>query len=359
MKSNDMTESKKQQKKLYVFAHRGEAQAWLDQVHFIKIPFIFDGLWESDHSFLLICDEGLQNTTEKLSIFLAQFNHVVSEIFNYGIVGKLSQNLEYEKIYPIRYVYHYANNEAQYKSFHISNHGVDCISAYERINLKSKAEELSNFAQVVDRELWAICRVAQIFKKNVKAFKLVSDDSGFSQKIECQLIQENALQFSLQFYLYDQQFINDVQKTEIPKIQIPEKYLQLFYFTRSMEQQFQSISKKLKQKLNVSSDTWLEENIQHLVTEKMHPKERALLLLEKMNERLNPFHSQLKSQLKQLISPFEDKNISIQFAKDHENTDLNIYFKVSSVENLNSQIENLRNLPIQKIQSILNGDLHV
>lgn len=359
MNSNDMSDSKKQQKKLYIFAHRGEAQAWFDQIHFIKIPFIFDGLWQSEDSFLLICDEGIQNATEKLAICLAQFESRVSEILNYGIVGKLDQKLELEKIYPIRNVYHYAHDEAQYKSFQISSNGIDCISSYERVTQKYQADELKNFAHVVDRELWAICRVAQIFKKRVFSFKLISDDSGLSEKIDCQLIQENALHFSSQLYHYDQNRIEKFEKFHTKEYLLPKHIQDYFYFTRSMDQQFQAMMHKLTQK-NISQDQlWNEIDLEKLIHLKLKPKDRTLFLIEKLNEKLNPFNSMLKQKLKILTQPFEDKHIVIQFAKDHEDSSIGIQFKINSEDNLKLQLENLQTFPVQQIQAVLSGDWDV
>lgn len=354
-----MSDTKKQLKKLYVFAHRGEAQAWLDKYNFNKIPFVFDGLWTCEDSFLLICQEGIQNATENLSIFLALHAEQVSEIFNYGIVGKLDQKLTIGKIYPVRYVYHFANNEAQYKSFQLSSEGIDCISTYERINQKEKAIILNHFAHVVDRELWAICRVAHIFKLKVNAYKIISDDSGYSHKIDCQVIQKMASFFSHELYLYDQKYLLTMHSSIFTEYQLPETYRQHFYFTHSMNQQFQSIMNKLVQKHKSTEGFYFEEYIEKIIQMKMKPKDRTLLLIEWLNEILNPFKSMLKNKLAEITNSYEERNIKVLFAKDHENTELTFELKVNSEENLRLQIEALQLFPVRKIQEILNGEIDV
>lgn len=359
MQAHDMTDLKKQQKKLLIFAHRGEAQVWFDQLKFKSEPFIDDGLWQSEDSFLLISDEGLQKTTEKLAILLARRGEEISEIINLGVVGKLNQKLEIGKVYPIRTCYYFLKDQAQYKSFHLNAEGVDCISSHQRLLNIKQYDELKNFADVVDRELWAICSVAAIFKIQVQAFKLISDDAGFSETIKCHTIQENAFDYSLTLFNFYKSIVQVHEHDSHIHLELKAIQNDQFYFTRSMQQQLQSLVVKLKQKDKLNDDLWNKIDFTNLIQMKMKPKDRSLEFIKRLNEQLNPLQTMLKKKLQILTEPYEQKKISFHFSQDFEDPSFQLQLQITANSNINELTDTLKQVPVQKIISVLNGEWDV
>lgn len=274
---------------LFTFAHRGEAQIFLKREGYKPIPFYFDGLYDNGTNFLLITGEGLQKTTEKVAAVCAFYKSRIPQIINFGIAGSLSLELQLGEIYSVRTVY----REDEFHSF-TSSEGLssfsrfDCISALNRVVTDEKAEQLGYFAQIVDRELWAIGSCAALFKIPFRSYKLIADRAG--SQTDCLDLKKRALSFSEKIYDY---FCTEVipRADVIPRtagsrdLLIPEG----FYATVSQSQKLESLCRKLALKWQIEPKNVFERfNLETLKREERHPKKRTKLLLELLNQELTP-----------------------------------------------------------------------
>lgn len=175
-------------KKLLIFAHKGEAGHFLKANSFTPVDFFFKGLFESPDFFLLICGEGLQNASEKTVSVLTHFNNQIIEVYNLGTAGSLSEKIIKDQIHWVKTCYAGSTERQEYKSFttQTTNATINCLSALERIETPESRVKLSSFADIVDRELWAIASAAVLFKMPFYSLKYISDDlksDNFSQEV--------------------------------------------------------------------------------------------------------------------------------------------------------------------------------
>ncbi len=278
--------------RLLTFAHRGEAQVFLKRENYKSISFFFDGLYENGGDLLLITGEGLQKTTEKTAAVCASYNKKISHVINFGIAGSLSPELTLGEIYSVRTVY----KENEFHSF--TTRGMtsrtaphfDCISALERVVNDEKAAKLGCFAQIVDRELWAIGSLASLFKIPFRSHKLIADQFLFQtgSQTSCFDLRERAADFSEKIYDY---FYQNLKSEKIEsslsekKVQIPEG----FYATVSQSQKLETLAQKLALKWRISPHQIFERvNLETLKKEEKHPKKRTTFLLKLLNQKLVP-----------------------------------------------------------------------
>jgi len=167
-------------KQLLVFAHRGEAQVFLNRGRFRKFEAGIKRLYENDRSFLLITGEGVQAATEKLSDICDAVPGQISRVINFGIAGGLSAPCQKGHIFSIRKVYREETNGHKYPALCSAdkNAVVDCITAAERVLAPEYGQRLSTTAPIVDRELWGYAAVCQAYGLPFLAYKLVSDCAG-------------------------------------------------------------------------------------------------------------------------------------------------------------------------------------
>lgn len=167
-------------KPLLVFAHRGEAQAFLKGRNFREVDFAFNGVFQSEKELLLLCGEGLDAAEERLSTLLGAFGKDISLVLNLGIAGSLSDSLTPGEIYPIRAAYREPEAVQALPAFRSAdpNARIDCISARRRVLTPAYAQRLAPFAPIVDRELWAIASLCAQQGIPFRSCKLISDRAG-------------------------------------------------------------------------------------------------------------------------------------------------------------------------------------
>lgn len=194
--------SKTSQKTLLVFAHRGEAEAFLKQGGFKSLPFSFKGLYEFEREMLLLTGEGIHSVIEKLPAVCAAFRQNISEIINLGIAGSLSDEIELGEIYAIRKILREGAAPNSFPVFRSADDTAqtDCITAEQRVLEKSYAARLAPFAPVVDRELWGIASVCSRFNLPFRSYKLISDRAGEDAKTPD--IKRRAAEYSARLYEY-------------------------------------------------------------------------------------------------------------------------------------------------------------
>ncbi len=339
--------------KILVFAHRTEAKAFFEKFNFKPVNVNFQNVFQDENLLLLICGEGLQETTQRLSAVCGFFYGKISEIINFGVAGSLSPKIELEKIYSVRTSY--AQNftkTTEFNSFLTTDKTakIDCISSLERILSDEKAKTLSHFADLVDRELWAIGSVCKLFKIPFRSFKIVSDLAGDSTK--CFDIQEKAEFFSSELFNFYQN-LTDKKETFQSKNELPVG----FYFTNTQEKIYSGTLKSLKIKLQKDEDKILQNIDLDAIREKIFkPKERTNLLLEELNSLLNPFNSTLQTKLEELTKSLKEANCSVNFAKDFENDIFTLSAKIENKKNLEKLKLALEKFEYDEVLRILNGE---
>lgn len=194
--------NKKNQKPLLVFAHRGEAQAFLARIRFQAIIFSSGGLYESEREYLLLTGTGLRPAGKKLAVVCEAFREQISEVINLGIAGSLDERWALGEIYPIREIFREPRSGEVFETYRSADSQAvaDCISAGKAVLNPSHAAQLSSFAHIVDMELWAIAKVCSHFRLPLHSYKLISDIAGHNTDFA--MIKSRAAKYSERLYRF-------------------------------------------------------------------------------------------------------------------------------------------------------------
>ena len=165
---------------LLVIAHEGEAREFIRRKHTQTVEFHFTGLFRCDDELLLLSGEGIQMTTLRLSAVCTYFANKIDRVLNLGIAGGLDPTLQVNQFYGIHTVHHELKGAPTYPSFHckVTGSQLACVTALQRVLDDAYAASLSKIAPIVDRELWAVGSVCQLFRLPFKSYKLISDQAG-------------------------------------------------------------------------------------------------------------------------------------------------------------------------------------
>ncbi len=191
-----------ERKPLLVFAHRGEAKAFLQNQSFRQVPFAFPGVYESPREWILISGEGANTALAKTAAVCGAFRDAFDKLINLGIAGSLTAVLEVGKIYSVRIVFLEAEPATANDIFYTAdpNARYDCITARQRVEEESYAARLASLAHIVDREAWAVGYVSRLFHIPFYIFKLISDVPA--EEVSWQNIKRNIAQYSERLYQY-------------------------------------------------------------------------------------------------------------------------------------------------------------
>lgn len=325
---------------LLIFAHRGEAQAFLAQAQ--ALPFFFDGLFKHESgALILICGEGLIAARERTAAVLAaqtQIEHVI----NLGIAGGLRANLSVGEVHSIRTVY----GEGEFKSYtsHDPSARIDVISANTRVLDAHKAQSLDNFAPIVERELWAIAGVCALFRKSWCAYKLISDLPSAGGEI-CEVVKDQA-------ELWSQQLLKTIHSYSGPsKRETMDLELDLgpaFHLTTSIQRQLFSLRERLGEDI-------FDSHVQALATSAFErPKERTLALIQALKRALNPFKAKLEDELQLLAAPLEEAQIKVNFDWPLERAGFNLRAQVQDESDLVRIATALHAFPFARLKALVN-----
>lgn len=347
--------------KLLTFAHRGEAQAFLSNYTFTPVSFFFDGLLKSNDYYLLITGEGPHSAGEKTTAVLAKYNDEISEVYNIGVAGSLNSNLKLHEIIWVRTAYAHHAEKLEFKSFSSQNANAvnDCITAYTRVLDISEKTKLSHFANIVDRELWAIASSARLFKKPYNSLKIISDDFKNLNSDICSFVKEEAPLLSakllLEFQRSENQPLLKKDKTkEMTFLNDPA-----FYFTTSQERKLLSLIDGLSLKGLSQSTLFEAPEVQSIIELDKLPKERTRLLLQYLNERLNPISIKIKEAIEKSLSPLVDAKISSNYDPDLEEDWLSLNIKIQSSRDLEKIKNALKIFSYEDFKKVLDGKFDV
>lgn len=341
-------------KTLLTFAHRGEAQAFLRQRQFRPRSFFFEGLYENDAELLLLTGEGLQSTTERLAAVCGAFREEIVSVINLGIAGSLALHGLPGEIHPVRTVYGFRGGQVQFKTYTASDPGaqIDCISADRRILQAADTGPLARFASLVDRELWAVAAVCALFNLPFRAFKMVSDRPGSGEI--CLDIREQAGYFS-------EQLLRNYEALSLPSAEIPAEGEAIlpegFYLTTSQQRRLRTVLQHLKIKY-AENDTQLlaKAGLTAVLAAESNPKKRTALLLERLDNLLNPFNARLRARLDELCQPLAEANCRVQFSRDYEDDRLELTARIEHPRHLEKLRRALEAFDYAQVIRTLNGE---
>ena len=344
--------------RLLVFAHRAEALTFIKVGGFKSVESATNDLYLNDRDYLLICGEGIYSALEMTSTALAECSKNIDEVLNFGIAGSLDRKLELDEIYEIRTSYAQVGQEVEFKSFSTkSSSTLDCITSSKRVLDKAYAEHLSCFANIVDREAWAVARAANLSNKPFRSFKLISDIAldNTSDQLICDFIKEKAEIFSDKLWKY---FLTlDSIEAEDQNLLI-QTYSSL-YFTVSQFRQYKNILNSLLSKYSSEKEILELCDVEGISILSLTEKQRAQKLLDKMREYQTPFNHLLNQKLDIVLSPLKKSQLNIKLSKDYESDTFSFSGKITNEADLQSISSALKKFDYQKYKSLLRGEFDV
>lgn len=343
---------------LLTFAHRGEARSFLEQLDLEALKG--NTLYRFKDGLLLITGEGLFEAMNAVSKTIASYP-TIDHVINLGVAGALDSELSVNQVVQIRTSYLELEGKAQFHSFNMENQDtpfkrVDCLTSTRRILDKKAAEELLPFAQVVDRELWAISRALKDEKFPITSLKLISDIPTEETSEICQVVKEKADQFSAELFQVWSKLNNESISTSEVITKLPN--LEEFHFTTSMRSNLEKKLSQLSIKFpNQSLETLID--FDEIIQTEMRPKEKANELLSKLNGLLNPYRVELEKRLTRLTPGLKAAGLSPSFDPNLEKVQLHIKGTLSSSKDIDKAVDQLKKFDFDKLKSILEGEVDV
>lgn len=333
---------------LITMAHLGEALGVIEKFNLKRITA---DLFSGENLMLLLTGEGPMEAAIKTALLLPQ--HPFIEVINLGIAGTLDEQFQVGEIHQVRSLYLVQDLKPSFKTFQSSDKGLDCLTSFERILDKNKAEKLKGIGTLVDREAWGIAMTAKTHGIKFSSYKIISDVAGSLSA--CELVKESAAVFSAA--LAD--FLDTKLNSKDSKPQEALKF-QGFYFTFSTEHKFKTLLNKLSIKENVSEEKVLESlPLKDLNERKLLPKERTRLLMEEMENRIDPTKMILIQKKNSWSLDFEKNGIKVQTDPLWENPVVTLSMEVSSDQDLKAKLLKLNTLSLKPFTDLMNGDFHV
>lgn len=335
--------------KLLHIAHRGEAQEFLKNLDLVSHPKL-NGLYTNKTFALLIAGEGIYETLTKLPFIINLLN--IDEILNFGIAGSLDSKLMIGSIIPVRTSYAHGELTPKFKSFTtLESSTIDCITTEERVLDDSFAKKLSPFAQIVDRELWAVGLVAKQFNIPFNSYKLISDFAGKST--DCFEIKNKALEYSEALFEY---FLQIEQK----------EILQDIIYTPPMPMSFSNkiryqklIAKIIDNEELTHEEVLLKVNLKEILDLKVRSKEHSKILLQRLEEIQNPINTKVFNRLETLFKPFTDIGGRVKYDQTLETKKFTLSIEVNSQKNLDNIKRSIDIFDYKKLDKLWNGELDV
>lgn len=346
---------------LFIFAHRGEAQSFLKNRPFKAVPFAIDGLYFDQQDWLLICGEGHLQASQKLSAVLAVYHEKISRIVNLGVCGSLQTDLKVDSLIEIRSVYLERDGSMEFKS-HTSEQltklpRADLITTHQRVISKEYADKLDNFAPLVDREAWGLASVSQLFHLPFTAIKLISDYAGSGEEI-CMAVKEKSEEWSDDLFDYIKKQWPQSEEKEMMAFSIPS-LLSTFHWTTSQKRELKNALDALQKKGIDFTSLDSQLDLRELELEKMRPKEKSSLILKKLWETINPFHSKIHQSIEREIAGLNTGTLKVKYDKTLESDDLHIQAVIQHPRHLEQIKKSFESFDYSRFQRILKGDLDV
>lgn len=329
---------------LICMAHRGEAQSFIKDLDFELNTEGQLYLNQNQKMALLLTNEGIYETFSKLGFILAKYN--ISQIINYGIAGALDSSLKQDQVYQIRTSYYHNGHVPKFHSY-TSEGSFDCITCDERVLNDELSTKLRCFAQIVDRELWAVAKVAVDHKIPYTSYKLISDYAGSST--QCFDLKAKAKYFS------DLMLIH-FRALNLTHEEHTSHRSESFSFNASftMQKRIQS----LMDKLNISQDE-IEDMYHDLEDKSKTSKENAKTLIYTLENVINPLERIITEKFNHYLSPLTAIGSKINFNPKSDKQSYTIQMEINSQKNIDNLSSALSSISFEKFTQIWNGDIDV
>jgi nucleoside phosphorylase len=333
---------------LITMAHLGEAQALIQQFDLKKT-----GLkqFEAAQLTLLLTGEGPWEAAIATATLLGQKKY--HSVINLGIAGALQPELVIGEIYPVRSLYLAIEGRPQFKSMACADQGFDCLTSFERILTSEKAQSLRGVAAMVDREAWGVGMAARMNGIPFSSHKLISDLAGTLGA--CELVKAEAAEFSARLAQYLSELLPRELPAEAASFKLPG-----LHFTHSMELRFNDLLKKLSIRHELSPEEALARlPLNEFLQQKLQPKERSKLLLQYMEEELNPIKKVVQHKLQCWKAPLLAQGIEVHHHPELEDAAIQISFSIKDDQQLSQKILALNQFSLVEYQELLAGKIHV
>jgi hypothetical protein len=333
---------------LITMAHLGEAQGVIE---LFKLKRLAPHLFEGEDISLVITGEGPFEALAKTSYQLGK--RTFSQVLNLGIAGSLDAQFAVGEIYPVRMHYLMIENKPQFKSFQGHSEGLDCLTTMERILVPEKATPLRGLGKLIDRESWGVAMACKNAGINFHSYKIISDQAGTLGA--CELVKESATVFSHHLAQHLKTLLADPQEVKKEALE-----LEGFHLTFTTQHKVQ----ELLQKLSIKKDLPLKGLLPTLPLEKIttncqQPKERTRLLIQFLEDELDPVRKLMLTRIAQWKSPWEKERINLEVDPLWEEARVKISFAVEDENELKEKLSALNNLSLRPYQQLLQGDFHV
>jgi len=327
--------------KLICIAHRGEAQAFIKNLTVVDKNFYI-----GDDYHLLITGEGILNVLTKLPYYIAKYE--IDFIINFGIAGSLSDKLHLDEIVEIRTNYGIDNESILYQSYtsEINEGKFDIISTNSRVLNDEYAKKCRAFAHIVDREAWAIAKIANEYKLQYSIYKMISDLAG--SETNCFDLKNKAQYFSeslYDFYLKQNQ-LDDNQIDLMEEIPLP------FHASFTQRKKIESLIEKLKHKKIESIETILKD-------QKLSVKQKPQFIISYLENLINPINTKIHEQLKMTFLPLEKSGAIVQYDSKLDKKHFSLKMDINSQTNLDKLKQSLSEFSFESFENIMNGKLDV
>ena len=387
-------------KKLFIFAHKGEAQTFIQklQMRLIKDSFQKAEVYQNEQDYLLVSGEGSYRVIFNLTHLISSFPQI-EKIYNFGIAGILDseQKEKINQIYPINICYSSRGNDFNFQSFSTQEQKkikqkLSCISTDERIKNQETATKLSIIADLVDRESWSIGYVCHFLKKKFYCYKMISDIAD--EKVDCFELKQKAKFFSDELYKYavvnsilgkknsqqkiinqneasKQNFYNDFSIEDFLKI--IEKYFHCSHYQKKKIFNLLDlivIDKKIKWskgevfnlinpfilKMVEMKEGQKKQNQKNLKKQNLKlDKKKLNLLITKIEEKINPFQKKINEKIKKITANLTSQKINFQIDNNFQNDKINFSFSCNGIKDYSKKIMELQQLKIDEVYKVLNG----
>lgn len=352
--------------KLLIFAHRGEAQAFFNEWELLPVNFYFTGLFKNKDHYLLITGEGPKDAGEKTTAVLAAFRPEISEVINIGIAGSLNPKLSVGDYAWVRSSYAQNAKACEFKSFTIKNHNnIDCITAHSRVTTSEERKILSNFADIVDRELWSIASASHLFKIELSALKLISDESNSTDI--CQLVKDEAPALSKKLFAEYQNYLSKKTAATPANLIAPQSNSALdyilthpkLYFTTSQSRKITTLFRGLFLKKIFDEDEikTFTKNLIETSSDEKTSKELSKMLIHLLSEKLNPLNTLIKNKINEVLTPLSNAGVQANFDPELEQDFVQLSYQIRSTKDQKKLILALEQFNYQKIKDIFKGEL--
>ena len=367
-------------KRLLIFAHKQEASAFLkrgDWRRCEKVPSLYEGVYTKEREvsadYLCITGEGVHAVLHGLTRVLGYLAGEVTSLVNMGLCGSLRAENENEigQVCEVRMAYDYGHGKPLFQSYGCYRSGLlpsmDCISAMERVGDKTMRYELGHHASLVDREIWAVGYVAEKYALRFSGLKVISDlANDFTVKERPNRSQAEA--WSEALYRAYESFVFEEEKgirKARPQLKksswidaLPSK--DFFYITAAQQGELEALlSSWLRHKDSFSLRQQLQgdKGFRSIVALKLTRKNRTKSLIRHLKEQLDPDLGKVTAALGALESAFLNRGLQMKCSKGERKKPLKVRFcfEVSSRKELNTMIKVLDEVPIERIEALMQG----